>query len=295
MTRFLGARASRIARNRLQLRRSTCEWFLALRSAGAPELCSGELDGFVELPNPPGRYRADPFLVSHEGARWLFFEEAEIASDHGHLRVMAVAADGTCSQSRPVLQLDTHLSYPCVFEWRGVHFMIPETAEARSIALYRAVEFPWRWALEKVLFHDVYAVDATVLKHEGRLWLFVAMSVAGGSPNDELFLFHAGSPQGDWIPHPMNPIVSDVRRARPAGAIFREGGAWIRPAQDCAAAYGAAMVLHRIDVLNEQEYRETPVARIEPDWAPGLVCTHTVATDGEIGVIDGRQWRPRAR
>lgn len=295
VVRFAGTRVARILRNRKQLRREACEWFLAIRKEETSRFCCGDLDGFAEIPNAPGRYFTDPFLIRHAERTWLFFEDASIATDLGRIQCMAIDDDGARSEPEMVLERETHLSYPCVFEWGGEHYMIPESAETRSVELHRAVDFPRRWTLEKVLFQDTYAVDATVLEADGRFWMFVAMSVAGGSANDELFLFHADTPHGAWTPHPANPIVSDARRARPAGRIFRENGAWIRPAQDCTGAYGAAMVLHRIDVLTEREYRETPIARIDPVWAPGLVGTHTVATGGGFSVIDGRHWRPRQR
>jgi hypothetical protein len=293
--RFAARRVLRILRNRARARRECCEWFIALRHGGGDATwCTERPSGFDAIPNPPGKYRADPFFASSKGATWLFFEEADVATDKGSLLCMRIAGDGTCGAAQVVLERDHHLSYPHVFEWKGAYFMIPESAEARTIELYRAVEFPLRWTLEKVLFRDVYAVDTTVIEANGRLWLFTAMSATGGSADDELFLFHADAPHGPWVPHPQNPIVSDVRHARPAGRIFREGGALVRPAQDCSREYGGAITLHRIDVLNEHEYLETSVGRIDPDWAPGLVATHTIDVDGALAVIDGRRWVRRS-
>jgi hypothetical protein len=180
-----------------------------------------------------------------------------------------------------------------VFRWGDAWFMIPETSERRTVELHRAVEFPLRWRLETVLFHDAAAVDATPSFHGGRLWLFLAMSASGASLNDELFLFHADAPTGPWTPHPMNPVVSDVRRARPAGPLFHDHGALYRPGQDCAGDYGAAFWLNRVEVLDERSYRETPVRRIHAGWHPGGLCTHTFARAGALEAIDNRIWLPR--
>ena len=291
--RFAATTAARILRNRMQMRGARCEWFLALRTKGGPPWRTPPPWGFEELVNPRGRFRADPFLFLSDGGTWLFFEEAEFATEKGVIGCMEIGPDGTCSEVGVVLERDYHLSYPFVFEWEGAHYMIPETSENRTIELYRATDFPRRWELEKVLFHDVFAVDTTLLEADGRFWLFSAMSEAGGSGNDELFLFHADSPLGAWTPHPSNPIVSDVRCARPAGRVFRQDGAWIRPGQDCSSSYGAAIQLQRIEVLNEREYREVPIGRIDPNWAPSLVATHTIDEDGGLAVIDGRRWMPR--
>ncbi len=291
--RFTGSVAARILRNRMQMRGARCEWFLALRPKGAPPWHTARPSGFEELANPPGRFRADPFLLRSGGATWLFFEEAEFATEKGVIGCMEIGPDGKCSDARVVLERDYHLSYPFVFVWDGRHYMIPETSENRTIELYRATDFPHRWELDRVLFRDVVAVDTTLLEADGRFWLFSAMSASGGSGNDELFLFHSDTPRGHWTPHPMNPIVSDVHCARPAGRIFRHDGAWIRPGQDCSSSYGVAIALQRIEVLNEREYREVSIGRIDPDWAPGLVATHSIDGDGGLAVIDGRRWMPR--
>jgi len=161
------------------------------------------------------------------------------------------------------------------------------------VELWRADEFPWRWSLEKVLLHDVLAVDPTLLEHEGRLWLFANLSELGGSMNDELFLFSADSLHGEWRPHPRNPVVSDVRHARPAGPFFREDGQLYRPGQDCSGDYGSAFWIHRVDRLDEHDYQETPVRRVGPDWFPGVVATHSIHRAGGFDAIDGRLWLRR--
>jgi hypothetical protein len=65
-----------------------------------------------------------------------------------------------------------------------------------------------------------------------------------------------------------------------------------RPGQDCARTYGAAVVIHRVEVLTPDAYRETVVTRIRPDpssdFPDGL---HTLAA-GEGGQIwlDGKRF-----
>ena len=70
------------------------------------------------------------------------------------------------------------------------------------------------------------------------------------------FLFHAESPLGPWAPHPMNPVVSDVRYARPAGALFLRGSKLFRPAQNCALTYGHAISFAEVTSLTPTDYAE---------------------------------------
>jgi hypothetical protein len=137
----------------------------------------------------------------------------------------------------------------------------------------------------------VSAVDSTACFHEGRFWLMTAMSATGGSVNDELFLFHADSPHCKLKPHPANPVVSDVRRARPAGMPFLRDGQLIRPGQDCSKSYGQAISLNAISAWNTREYRESPAGRIEPGEFGRCEGTHTINSTGAWTVADGRRLR----
>ena len=55
----------------------------------------------------------------------------------------------------------------------------------------------------------------------------------------------------------MNPIVSDVRRARPAGRVLSRDGELIRPSQDCSGRYGRAVAFNRIVRLTPTEFGES--------------------------------------
>jgi hypothetical protein len=294
LARFVAGVARRVARTRWRSRRSDYVWFVAARPSG-PSLVDGSLEGFAPVPMPADRFYADPFVVEDEERHWLFLEDADRASGKGSIRCAELRSDGSLGASEIVLERPYHLSYPFVFAWRGEWYMIPESAENRTIELWRARDFPWRWELDSILFKDVVAVDSTILEHDGRLWLFTSTSDTGGAPQDELSLFHATSLHGDWTPHPRNPIVSDLRRARPAGRVFRENGQLYRPGQDCSGEYGSAIWLHRIERLDEHDYRETPVRRIDADWWPGARGTHSIARAGAFDVIDGRIWLRRGQ
>lgn len=293
LARFATTAVARVVRNRRALRSADRIWFIAARRRRSDPLATDALEGFEALPCPADRFHADPVLVCDGDAHHLFFEDADRASGIGKIAWRPIGADGRAGASRIVLETDFHLSYPFVFRWQDAYYMIPETSENRTVELYRATAFPLRWELVRVIFRDVTAVDTTLVEHDGRFWLFLAMSPTGASTNDELFLFHAATPLGEWTPHPWNPIVSDVRRARPAGPVFHDAGALWRPGQDCAGDYGAAFWLNRIDRLDPYGYRETPVRRVDPGWIPGGLCTHTYTRAGDFEAMDNRLWMPR--
>ena len=250
---------------------------------------------FRPIDAPDGRYYADPFIVEQAGRHHLFFEDYDRASGRAVISWTSFDDQGRPAPARVALERPYHLSYPFVFHWNDTWYMLPETGGNRTIELYRAEDFPGQWTLDRVLLDDIVAVDATLLEHDGMWWMFANVAVVGASAGDELCLFYSDSPIGEWTPHPMNPVVSDVRRARPAGKIFAEHGVLIRPGQDSSTRYGSATVLNRITALSTSEYSEVPVHRIAPQWMRGNLATHTFNATSEYEVIDAVRRFPRPR
>ncbi len=295
--RVVARLALRVARHRLRRRLVEERWVVAWREL--PGATAGELPAgrarYSVLEAEDGHYYADPFPVEHEGAPWLLFEDFSEATGRGS--IAAVEASGASgARVRPALELDSHLSYPFPFRERDELYMLPENrgSHANRVDLWRAERFPDRWTRAGTLLDGTAAGDATLLRHDGRLWLFAARAVDDGPPVDELWLFHAEDLQGPWTPHPLNPVVSDVRRARPAGPVLAAGDALLRPAQDCSRAYGWRTVLNRIDVLSPEDYRETPVA-VATAAGRAALRTHTFARAGGIEAVDVLVARPRLR
>jgi hypothetical protein len=275
------------------------EWFVALRVTNGESLVdkpAAEVNGFRALPAGRGEHFADPFIFEDSGRAFLFFERYDERAQRASIAFAALGAAGEPA-GRPVsvLRPGYHVSYPFVFRLDDDIFLIPESLENESVDLYRAVEFPTLWTFERRLLSNIRAVDATLLKDGSRLWLFLNVAEPGASVNDELHLYSATELAGPWLRHPESPIVSDVARARPAGRIFRDRGHWIRPSQDCSHGYGAAVVFNRIECLTTAEYRETPIARVEPTWAARLLGTHTYNAAGGIEVVDGLHFARRLR
>ena len=255
---------------------------------------AGDADEFRDyepLPLPPGKFWADPFLVTDHGRTVVFFEEASLASGKGRISAIEIDRKGSVSNAIPVLERDYHLSYPFVFEWQGVHYMIPESAENRTVELYKCRSFPNDWVFEKALMEDVLAYDATLHEYDGLWWMFVNVSAREGASSwDELCLFYASTPiADDWTPQPMNPVISDVRSARPAGRLFEQDGKLIRPSQDSSFRYGYRLNFNEINELSTDKFSESLSHRIEAPRKSRYRGVHTFARSGEHAVIDAIQ------
>jgi hypothetical protein len=89
-----------------------------------------------------------------------------------------------------------------------------------------APDFPNKWKHQATLLDSVNTVDSTILFHKNKWWLFTNIAEPEGtSINYELCLFYSDNLLCySWNSHPMKLIISDVRRARPAGKILERNG-----------------------------------------------------------------------
>ncbi len=194
----------------------------------------GSLERYRRLIPPRDRFWADPHIVRRDGLYYLFVEEFMYATDKAHVALIVLDEHGRTEYRGKVLDRPYHISYPHVLEHGGELYMVPELRRNRTVELYRCVEFPHRWEHELDLMRGIDAVDCTLLQRGGRWWMFANVAeVAGASTWDELFLFQADTLlTQQWRPHRGNPLISDVRRSRPAGALFTHNGGLYRPFQD---------------------------------------------------------------
>jgi hypothetical protein len=247
-----------------------------------------DISSYRKISTPNDCFWADPHVVYKEPNYYIFVEELNYRLKKGHISVIEMDCEGNNKGSIPVLQKNYHLSFPSVFEWDNRYFMVPETAENRTIDLYECIHFPDEWKFKLTLMKDVTAVDTTLLYFHEKWWLFTGIAEQpAAAPQFELFLFYSDDLFTDhWQAHPLNPIVSDVKKARAAGRIYVREGKMFRPSQNCSKSYGYGFDINEIITLSETEYCERKVRSVRPGWAKGVLGTHTYAYQNNLTIID---------
>jgi hypothetical protein len=258
-----------------------------------PEKLGERLRRARPLLPPRDRFWADPHWLPSNDDGLLLVEEYVYAQRRGRIALLRLNGSGGVEESRTVLARDYHLSYPFVLQLGDDVYMIPESIEAARIDAFRCVEYPWRWEHAGTLLDGVRAVDATVFPHVGRWWMFATvLERAWLTPRDTLHVFVADNPlKGPWRPHPANPVVYDVRGARPAGPVFSAGDRLFRPSQDCSRGYGHGIRLKEIVALDESRYEERDVAFFSSIWR-GTAGTHTLSLARQALVVDAMRRIP---
>ena len=244
---------------------------------------------------PKDRFWADPHIISMDKNYFIFIEEYVYSKSKGHIALIKMDKEGNYDYLGKILEKDYHLSYPFVFQFENNFYMIPETESNNNIELYKCTDFPKKWEYHGEIMNNVNAVDTTIFNYNDKWWMFTGMKENLGSSNsDELFLFHSDNPlSNDWESHSNNPIISDVRQARPAGKIFSFKDDIYRPSQNSSKFYGYGISFNQINNITKNEYQETIVTSILPNWDNNISRVHTFAYDDGLSMIDAKIKRMR--
>jgi hypothetical protein len=247
------------------------------------------------IDQPSDRFYADPFLLGVCGDHTrMLVEDYRYSSRRKGLAELHVGPNGELMRSSDPAGLPLQASYPFLLRHHGHTYCLPETFRARRLSVYALDAARGAWTFDRDLLNEFPCVDGTLLERDSRWWLFCTKQ--GDEDQTDLHLFFADAWTGPWQPHPLNPVKSDTRSSRPAGACFEIGGSVYRPAQNCARRYGAGVSINRLVELTPTAFREETVLTLQPSpsspWPDGM---HTINSAGGVTVVDGlrveRRWR----
>jgi len=202
---------------------------------------------------------ADPFMLNVNRTWYMFFEVMNAQAGKGEIG-LAISQDAfQWSYQGIVLREPFHLSYPYAFEWESERYMILESYNAKSVRLYKAVDFPARWSLTGTLLEGDDFVDPSIFYFNHRWWLLTDLARPPFHAGI-LRLFHADNLEGPWFEHPKSPVLDgDPHIARPAGRVVVLDGKVIRYTQDCAPVYGTQVRAFEVTELTTTTYQEQAV------------------------------------
>ncbi len=231
-------------------------------------------------------WAADPILVEQEGKTYLFYEAVE--QDRGYIAVSEVRDDCSLTEPKVVLKDQYHHSYPFLFRWQDIWYMIPESSEAGEVRLYRAVSFPEAWESCGVLLKE-RAVDTTVFEKNGKLYLLTFLTDG---------LTERVTPRAYELLLRENPCLRQIPwqdwnalRVRGAGPLFLYADKLYRPAQiSQEQRYGDGLAFCRVDAA--EPYRETEEFEMTAEdlRVPGIYTDglHTYCGSERFEAIDLR-------
>ena len=162
--------------------------------------------------------------------------------------------------------------YPCVFSYKGQHYMIPETSANQTVELYQAEDFPMKWKKVSNLITGERYVDTSVVKQGDS---YFAVSYKKNEHGWSLDAFSL-----DMENNQMTKLGSKTYKTntgRPGGG-FICGENLERPAQNCASKYGENLIIYKIDQLDGIGYEEHEVGKVTVHDIPMKSATNRVHT-----------------
>ena len=271
-------------------------WRVGLVRAPLPDLLPlGALAGHAVtwIPDPgPLCFYADPFGVWRDGRLHVFVEIYDYRDRVGAIEVLTFDADLKLLDRQPALKEPWHLSYPFIIEADGETYMLPEAHRSGKLTLYRAEDFPTRWAPVTTIELDQVAIDATPVFHDGLWWLFYTPATTKAEKVSALHVAHAKTLTGPWTPHAGNPVRFDPSSARPGGTPVVIDGVIVLPMQDCTQTYGGAIRALHVTTLTPDRFEAQAGEAIRPPARFGrhVGGVHTLAAAGPVTLIDAKRF-----
>ena len=229
-----------------------------------------------------GYWYADPILFEYKDGIYLFTEAFQKNRQVGSLAVSKLV-DGEFTEPKEIIRKSYHLSYPCVFQYDNVVYMIPESSQNRTLELYRALDDSLeKWEIVKVLLYDIECVDTTVFEYKSRLYLLTYFQKLGEYITKVYILDIDELKISD-----VYSISKNDNIYRPAGKIFEKDGTYFRPVQYNLNSYGEKMRLLKID-LDKNDWIGTVVDEYTVDsfGLDNMSKTHTYSQIQDVCTID---------
>ncbi|MDO4617443.1 MAG: hypothetical protein Q4B03_08305 [Lachnospiraceae bacterium] len=197
-----------------------------------------ETKDFHQLQGQKNYWYADPFLLEYNGKTFLLTEAFDNRTQIGKIAV-SEELDGTFE--KPVILIENmyHMSYPCVFEYKGKVYILPETGESKRLELYEFDDFPKPHYTKYVLLEGVRYDDCTVLSLDTGIHIW-----AYDDRHNRSLLYSL-----DLSTKQVKLLYArdyKEKKHRPAGALYEENGKLFRPSQNCTESYGGSLLLNEI-------------------------------------------------
>ncbi|WP_163921979.1 hypothetical protein [Photobacterium sp. Alg240-V54] len=250
--------------------------------------CDVSLSESTIIENPDNHYLADPFIIKQGNKHYCFVEDYDFAVRKGLITVYEIDPKGY-KYLGVALEEEFHLSYPYLFRDGDNLYMCPESCSAKDIRLYKCVNFPLEWKLEKILIKNISAADTNIVKVDSTWWMMsnVDSSLLGNDHYSELHLFYSKDLlNGDWVEHKSNPVIYNASIGRNGGLFFDDENIYrVYQIQGCDL-YGKSFGVSKVNEISRYKYEEDIQFEVAADYFDSIVATHTFNFTEGLIVLD---------
>jgi hypothetical protein len=195
------------------------------------------------------RFFADPFILEVDDKNIVVLVEEFYYPDcKGRIAKLTVDRKNfSLIKTEPVLELETHLSFPAIFRRDNKIWIYPENSAAGKLVLYQ-----FDVVNNKVIPASTVSAepltDAVITERFGAPYLLTTKLPADSG--SVLSIYKMEQDIGGGGGELLQTIEFKEKIARNAGGIFELDGMILRPAQDCNKGYGKGLVFQIINQEN---------------------------------------------
>ena len=177
-----------------------------------------------------------------------------------------------------------HMSFPNTFKFKNDIYMMPETSEANQLRLYKAVDFPYKWELQSVLYDGIAVVDTVFVKTEDNIMYAVGQKLP--EKNNVLFKIDTNTWKAE-----LAALKGNYVDKRPAGNFIQYDNGIYHALQECGRVYGEYLRLCKLDSFDGETLQEKEIGTYSvPDMTinskRNYRRVHTLNKMGNLEVID---------
>jgi len=232
---------------------------------------------------------ADPFIIS-QNSKYIeiLAEEFEYANNKGRISHMLVRKDGfVLEKVTPVLDLDTHLSFPNYIVHDGTIYVYPENYLGGGIRIYE-YDIERKKLINPQLLLSENLVDAQMIKIGNDFYIFGVKHVDDNyqyTYTKELFIYKSSTLFGEY--KFFQKIINSDKIERGAGRMFYYNNKLFRPAQICNGGYGRGLIFFELAFNDDGYFVEKEVNRIFPGLNRYPLQLHTFNKHENLLIVDG--------
>ena len=233
---------------------------------------------------------ADPFIlnVSDEkiellAEEWIYKDNkgriSKLVIDKHTYKLLSIVV---------VLELETHLSFPLIYEENGIIYVCPENYQSGCVNIYTYDRNTAKLVNPTTIINKPL-IDTQLFKLNGKYYALGVERKTGAMEDTRILkIYESDSLCGQY--KEIQTIENTKNIERGAGNIFLWKDRIIRPVQNCEGGYGLSTILYEL-IYKNKEFNETELYRIEPNRSSFMgLCLHTFNIKENLCVIDGQEY-----
>lgn len=264
-----------------------------IKSTSDADFIFGQTDNeqvkWIDLNGYRDGWFADPFIMSaNQAAIEVLVEEWINKQGKGRISKLTIEADTyRLLNVKPILENETHFSFPNILQERGTVYVYPENCQAGALNIYEYDAAREELINPRCLVREPL-LDAQLLEFGGEYFLFAINQNDGALRHNILYVYRADSLLGEY--KLIQVRKNEKKEVRGAGRIFSSDGHIIRPVQCCEGDYGVALIFNEL-LLNDGKFKEVELGRMFPNKQLRYNRKiHTYNRLGDVVVVDGNEF-----